>query len=82
MKYFGKYTILSVEKKVGGLIGIACCPPDLIVGYSRIIGGLNIDYSPQELEVKGVDSVDVLVCQGEGVEAVYEYGDKGTLENA
>ena len=46
MTYFRKYTILSDEKKVGGLLGVACCPPDLIAGYSRIVGGFNIEYSP------------------------------------
>ena len=45
MEYIGKYTILSVEKKVGGLLGVACCSPDFMVGYSGVVGGLNIDHS-------------------------------------
>ena len=46
MEYFRKYTILSVEKKVGGLVGVVCCPPNLMVGYSGVVGDLNVENSP------------------------------------
>ena len=69
MKYGHKKLMLRVVDKGRGLSWVVSRTPYHIVGNSRIVGGLDVDYPTQESEIISVDSRSLFVCKCQCIKA-------------